>query len=118
MRAFLAFLESRGGGEVLARDLGAALAADGPVARAALVAEGVIRPCALATTHPCECETLHLGEGDLAQDAIALDAFIAVVTRALQVEAPLAAATSTAAGPEEPVHLGEEIHHGKARDVF
>ena len=121
IRAFLSFLEARGPGEVLARELCDALGADGAVGRTTLFAEGIIRGAPFATTHPCdglacarevrerpratngarrflavctrsprECETLHVGEGDVAQDVIVLEAFVDVVRRALRngVESP------------------------------
>ncbi len=154
MRAFLSLLETRGAGDVAASDLRDAIASDGEAARAALVAEGVLRAGALATTHPCdalhcarevrertpaangsrrflavcaqrprECETLNLSEADVARDVIALDAFLAVVRRALRIDAPLDAAKTTprrakVAGADAPTHLGEQLHLGKSRDVF
>jgi hypothetical protein len=154
MRAFLSLLETRGAGDVPTADLRDALAGDGEAVRAALVAEGVLRPGPLATTHPCEgvgcarevrertpaasgarrflavcaespraCETLNLVEADVAQETIALDAFLAVVRRALRIDAPLrpskpAGRGARLAGADAPTHLGEQLHLGKTRDVF
>lgn len=153
IRAFLAFLETRGMGQVAAHELRETLAADGEAARAALVAEGVIRVAPLATTHACdglgcarevrerprgtdgarrflavctrsprECETVHLAEDELSQDAIVPDAFSGMVRRALRIDAPLGAARTTRAGAlsgsEAPVLLGEQVHGGASRDVF
>ena len=154
MRAFLSLLETRGAGDVAAAELRDALAGDGEAARAALVAEGVVRQGALATTHPCDgigcarevrertpaangarrflavcterpraCETLSLVEADVTQETIALDAFLAVVRRALRIDPPLhptkpSARGAKLAGADVPTHLGEQLHLGKTRDVF
>ncbi len=154
MRAFLSLLETRGAGDVAAGELRDALAGDGDAVRAALVAEGVLRPGALATTHPCDgigcarevrertpaangarrflavctqrprdCETLSLVEADLAQETIALDVFLTVVARALRIDAPRPTTKPSRrgaklAGADVPAHLGEQLHLGKARDVF
>jgi hypothetical protein len=148
IRAFLAFLESRGAGDVLASELGEAIAADGAEGRAALVAEGVIQSAPLATTMACdglgcarevreaarareggprflavctrsprECETLRVHDTALAQQRVDLAALNDVLRRALRVDPPLRAPHATA-GAEEPVHLGEQVHEGRVRDVF
>jgi hypothetical protein len=68
--------------------------------------------------HPAECETIEVGEADLAQEIVSREAFVAAVQRALRL-APVAGG-ATGEAIKALVPLGEEI--GKAgaetRDVF
>jgi hypothetical protein len=76
---------------------------------------------AVCTRSPRECETLDVAEAELAQDVIALEEFVAVVRRALRIEAPLAPPRATGdglVGSDEPRLLGEQLVDGVARDVF
>jgi len=76
---------------------------------------GARRFFGVCTRDPSECETIEVGEWDLAQELVSREAFVAAVQHALRLT-PMLGARHSLAG--EIVPLGEEVADGEARDVF